>query len=462
MDNFTKRNFKKPDSNDLDLYFKANEDYIKLEKELPIPTQKIPTGYNTNQMINHGYTYFSDMFNKRQLLCLGLLLNEINNIQNKENQFWLQLAFSDMLEMNNMFCRYQSNANKIANLFFNHAYVPITTPVENNVWGAKLGTGTFIKTIEKIIRGKKFNKNMYDITVGKDNKSKYQSIKVENEDVVAEKVVRDFVDLDKGVLLRAGDSRNLDFIPDESVDIILTDPPYGANIMYSQLIDFFHVWNYKSSLAEDLGFTTALSPKTNEIIVDNKGKDYQYYEDGITSVFKEGYRKLKNQGLLIFSFHDKNLESWLSILNSIYSAGFILVQSYPMQSETRTGAHTSNKNSIGIDIMLVCKKIQNKRGKELKITKPMINVINTEIENKLRRLESSEAEITLRDIENIAIAEIFKIFSDYSIFDKGFKKEIIIFLEDYIKTLEDNFSDIEIAKVRSGWWSELYRKKWDI
>ena len=125
-----------------------------LEKELPIPQQLIPVGYNTNQILNHGYRKFMDLFNERQLLCLGLLLKEINSVENKNTQLWLQLAFSGMLEMNNMFCRYQTNAFKICNIFFNHAYVPITMPVENCVWGALLGTGTFTKTIQKILKGK--------------------------------------------------------------------------------------------------------------------------------------------------------------------------------------------------------------------------------------------------------------------------------------------------------------------
>lgn len=46
----------------------------------------------------------------------------------------------------------------------------------------------------------------------------------------------------------------------------------------------------------------------------------------------------------------------MSILNSVDEAGFVLTKSYPLHSETRTGAHTSNKNSIALDIMLICKK----------------------------------------------------------------------------------------------------------
>ncbi len=456
------RHFKKPDIDDLNLYKKAQKDYKKIKDTLPIPTQKIPKGYNTNQMINHGYNHFSDMFNNRQLLTLGLLMKTINELENKESQFWCQLAFSDMLEMNNMFCRYQASANKIGNIFFNHAYVPITMPVENNVWGTKLGTGTFIKTIEKIIRGKKFNTDMYDIDAEKGKDDKYKSIKKFNEDKVEMKIINTVDELSEGCLLRSGDSRNLDFIPDKSVDLVLTDPPYGANIMYSELIDFFHVWNYRSSLAKELGFTSELSPKTDEIIMNKRDKDYDYYEDGITSVFKETFNKLKEDGLLVFSFHDKSLESWLSILNGIYESGFILTKAYPMQSESRTGAHTSNKNSISIDIMLVCKKKESSKDKKLDLNNRLIENINQSVREKLRRLERVGAELTLPDIENIAIAELFTEIQEYNIYDQGFDSSLINFMKKYINKLEENFEEIEITKIRSGWWSELYKKKWDV
>lgn len=187
---------------------------------------------------------------------------------------------------------------------------------------------------------------------------RYQSIKILSEDTISAVPETNISKLDPvHPVLRCSDSRDLSFIPDESVDIVLTDPPYGANIMYSELIDFFHVWNYQSSISEQIGFTTELSPKNNEIIVNSvAGKDLKYYQDGITSVFSECCKKVKKEGYLVFSFHDNSFDSWLAVLNSIYTSGFALVKCFPVQSEARTGAHTSNKNSICIDIILISKK----------------------------------------------------------------------------------------------------------
>lgn len=460
--------YKSPDEDDERLFRKAKKDFSMLEKELPIPDQLIPEGYNTNQIRNHRYRKFRDLFNDRQLLCLGLLLQEINNVENKNVQLWLQLAFSGMLEMNNMFCRYQQNAYKICNIFFNHAYVPITMPVENCVWGAKLGTGTFDKTIQKILRGKKFNKHIYDLSAKKSANGRYDSIQVENGDTVEAIPVTDYANIDgKHPVLRCSDSRKLDFIPDESVDMVLTDPPYGANVMYSELIDFFHVWNYQSSIAKEIGFTEPVSPKTEEIIVNPiAGKDFEYYQTGITAVFTECHKKVKKDGYLVFSFHDKSLDSWLAILESIYSAGFCLKKCYPVQAETRTGAHTSNKNSIGIDLMLVCQKVSEMSSQMTIITEEIVeNAIATTRDfliNTLEKFQKVEAEFTVPDIQNIAIAEFFAALGKNYLSDMTSKHLVLSKLQIFLDNIEEVAGDFEITKKRNGWWSELYRQKWNI
>lgn len=457
--------YKRIEKADEDLYEKACKKYEDIKDTLPIPDQRIPVGYNTNQIINHGYEKFSDLFNTRQLLGLGILLKEINELEDDEAKFWLQLAFSGMLEMNNMFCRYQANAYKICNIFFNHAYVPITMPVENNIWGTKLGTGNFVKTIDKIIRGKKFCSDIYDISTI-EKKGKIEVEKVYSREKVRTHPVNEWKLLNsEQPLLTCGDSSNLEWIPDDSIDIVLTDPPFGANVMYSELIDFFHVWNYKSSLSNKLGFTQPLSPKEAEIIVNSvQGKTQGDYQRGLTKVFSECNKKLHSNGYLIFSFHDKSIESWMSILNSVDEAGFVLVKSYPLHSETRTGAHTSNKNSIALDIMLICKKKKNEYNNMLNNEKQQVLIKNAyqRTASIMDRLVKINAEITIPDIENIFISEYFSLASVKEIDYKCLLKYGLDDMRTCINNLQEYFSKYEISKKRSGWWSELYKNKWEM
>lgn len=457
--------YKRVEEYDENLYEQACSKFDDVKDLLPIPNQKIPRGYNTNQILNHGYKYFSELFNKRQLLCLGVLLQEINNLSDKQSQFWLQLAFSGMLEMNNMFCRYQANAYKICNIFFNHAYVPITMPVENNVWGAKLGTGNFVKTIEKIIRGKKFCKKIYDISTYSSG-DKIEVKKIFSSEQVQTEPINNIQELTTNhPLLHCGDSRNLSFIPDKSVDAVLTDPPFAANVMYSELIDFFHVWNYYSSIGRELGFTKPLSPKDEEIIVNSvQNKTQKEYSDGLQAIFTECYRVIKDIGYLIFSFHDKNVDSWVSLLKSIDGAGFALQKIYPLHSETRTGAHTSNKNSIALDIMLICKKktlfpfncdYKHKR-------KQIFDYMYNQVEICLNRLTAVNAEITALDIKNILISCFFSACTSENVALASVIKHGIDDLKQAVADIEMNFDIYTISTKRSGWWSNLFKEKWAV
>ena len=456
--------YKKADRADIDLYESACAVYEKVKNTLPIPEQEIPNGYNTNQIINHGYKKFNELFNKRQLLGLGILLKSINEIEDKSVSFWMQLAFSGMLEMNNMFCRYQANASKISNLFFNHAYVPITMPVENNIWGTKLGTGNFDKTIDKIIRGKKFCTNMYDISTIRKN-GKFDTLKIYSNEKVSEKVVDNYNDLKVGSpLLLCKDSSKLDELPNNTVDVVLTDPPFGANVMYSELIDFFHVWNTKSNLAKDLGFSMDLSPKEEEIIVNEvRNKNQESYENGLIGVFTEMHRVLKDDGYLIFSFHDKSLNSWLSMFNSIYKSGFYVAQTYPVHAESRTGAHTSNKNSIVFDIMIICRKYKNtEKGIYVQSKEDILENSFKITENFVSRLKSVDAEVTIPDIENIFISQFLCQIEKYNI---DYLSNYVDIANDIAKAMvkiDRYFENYEISKKRNGWWSELYKDMWSL
>lgn len=457
------KGYKKITDKDISLYNQAKKEYRKIKNTLPIPHQKIPEGYNTNQILNHGYYYFKDLFNERQLLSLGILLKEIEKFD-EDVKIWLLLAFSDSLEMNNMFCRYQKNAFKIGNVFFNHAYVPITMPVENNVWGAEFGTGTFLKTIRKIIRGKQFNKNIYDVHAVPNKSMKgpeFKSEKVFSENKVVSEITSSIENLTiNKALLTTGDSQDLNHIPNESVDVVLTDPPYGSNVMYSELIDFFHVWLHKSSYAKANGFSEPLSPKVEEILVNKaSNKTYEDYENGLTKVFKESNRVMKEESYLVFSFHDKDLESWYSVISSLINSEFKLVEAYPMHSETRTGSHTSNKNSIAFDIFLICKKNNNGMHKEelskeniIKLEKKALNRTSKFIE----RLFKVDAELTLPDIENIFLSQFFSHAFDLNI-EKHISSTILVeLLADTLKELE-NVYDNYIVEKRVGWWSELHK-----
>jgi putative DNA methylase len=64
----------------------------------------------------------------------------------------------------------------------------------------------------------------------------------------------------------------LDHISDASVDAVVMDPPYGANVMYAELSDFFYVWLKRTAgLVMPELFTRYLTDKAGEAVA-NKAK----------------------------------------------------------------------------------------------------------------------------------------------------------------------------------------------
>ena len=156
----------------------------------------------------------------------------------------------------------------------------------------------------------------------------------------------------------------------------------------------------------------------------------------------------------------------MAVLESIYSAGFYLKKCYPVQAETRTGAHTSNKNSIGIDLMLICQKVTAKDEQMTLLLEDAIDqaILETRkyLVSQLERFQRVEAEFTIPDIQNMAIAKFFVELKVYYLLNDDSKRITIEKLQYFLDNIKDVAGKFEITKKRNGWWSELYRQKWNI
>jgi len=333
------RFFKKVDREDIKLWEEAKNKFMKEKGNLLLPPQQIPAeGRSDPRPLNHGYTRFQDLFNERQLLCLSYLLERILDIPNKNIREFMLLAFSDCLDSNNMFCKYESRWNKISLFFGLHAYHPIERPTENNPWGGKYGRGTFLKCFEKLRRGKEYCKKVGPI-----------------EGLIVESF-EELLKTERSALLRCQTGEDLSFIPDKSVDTVITDPPYFDNIQYSELADFFYVWLHLGLRDFYPWFNPANSSHPQEIVQNEKiGKTLEFFREGLTRVFSECHRVLKDDGLLIFTFHHNKLWAWETIGRILLDSGFYISSTPIVRSEGKSGFH-SGRGNIRYDCVFVCRK----------------------------------------------------------------------------------------------------------
>ncbi|MDH7486175.1 MAG: DNA methyltransferase [Anaerolineae bacterium] len=349
------RGYKRADRADHDLFDEAQARFEALRETLLFPRQHIPSdGRSDPRPVNHGYTHFWHLFNSRQLLCLSFLLEGILAEPDRNLRELLLLAFSDALDSNNMFCKYEIDYHKISLLFGLHAYHPIERPTENNVWGTRYGRGTFKRCYEKVRRGKAYSVRVYERAF--DDQGPHGVITGER---IEGSLVKAFDELLAGqgkALLRCADSSSLAFVPDESVDAVITDPPYFANVMYSELADFFYVW-LRLGLANDYAWFQPEHSRREEELVQNvkEGKGEYDFTSGLTSIWQECHRVLKDDGMLAFTFHHSEVSAWAAVGRSLLDAGFVVTAAPFVRSEGKSGFHSETGN-IKYDVILVCRK----------------------------------------------------------------------------------------------------------
>ena len=110
-----------------------------------------------------------------------------------------------------------------------------------------------------------------------------------------------------------------DQVPDESVDYIFTDPPYGGQIQY---LEMFTIW---SAWVGGPGGPSTKMRFADEITVNaQQHKDTLRYNQMMTAAFGECYRALKPKRWMHVTFHHTDVSTFTSIVEAAQTAGFML------------------------------------------------------------------------------------------------------------------------------------------
>lgn len=102
-------------------------------------------------------------------------------------------------------------------------------------------------------------------------------------------------------------------VPNDSIDYIFTDPPFGYNINYSELSFLWESW------------LNILTNNEQEAIMSKfQKKGLLEYQDLMYRSFKEYYRALKPNRWITIEFHNSQNSVWNAIREAISRAGFII------------------------------------------------------------------------------------------------------------------------------------------
>jgi adenine-specific DNA methylase len=155
-------------------------------------------------------------------------------------------------------------------------------------------------------------------------------------------------------------------LPDDTVDAVVTDPPYYAAIPYADLSDFFYSWLKRSvgHLYPDL-FSADLSPKDDECVSLShraamyRNKDSTWFEQTMTKACAENRRIAKPAGIGVFVFANKETAGWEAMLGALIGSGWIITGSWPVDTEMGNRLRAQNSAALASSVHLVCRPREN-------------------------------------------------------------------------------------------------------
>lgn len=141
-------------------------------------------------------------------------------------------------------------------------------------------------------------------------------------------------------IISLGSSTHL-LIPDETVDYVFIDPPFGDNLMYSELSFIWEAW---------------LKCKTNNgeeaIINSSQNKGLLEYQRLITECFREFYRVLKPGRWMTVEFHNSKNAVWNAIQEALLQAGFIVADVRTLDKQQGSFKQVNNVTAVKQDLII--------------------------------------------------------------------------------------------------------------
>lgn len=315
------------------------------------PRAELPRTYMTHQanfaLPEQGYTHWYKMFSTRQLLVHASLLRAIVSARSSEHVREQGLgAFQQYLRNQNTFAFWNISADKLEPFFSNSNYAPKDRFVENGAFTA-VGRGNWLSCAEGVVEGAQWSAEPWEVAPP-DMRASQGSNRIQLNDPVQ-----------PGGELVCGSSSEMTFA--DPFDLVITDPPFGDNLYYSDLANFFYAWlrlplrRTYPGLFEPLTTPSAQEALKPRWLSDADGD--QYYYDRLTPCWVEVCRLMKDGGLLAFTFHHSEDGQWEIVLRSLFDAGMYLEATYPIASDEMKGEGGQfGAKGTEYDIIHVCRK----------------------------------------------------------------------------------------------------------
>jgi len=303
----------------------------------PMPNEALPSRNTLGLRVpNYGVRVWSDLFSQRQNCALISLVGLLHTHADRASPLRraLALAISRTADYCSANCSLHVGRDVVRNTWARNALPIVWDFYESNPFGE--GSGNYSGALDWIAR------------------------------VVAHTALPAG---NKGSVEQADAAESP--LPDQTSSVWFTDPPYYSAIGYAESSDFFYAW-LKRALAESAFAEnpfepgSPVTPKAREIIQDDTfelvyktKKDATFFESKMFTVFSEGRRVTRDDGIASVVFAHKTTEGWEALLGAILRARWTVTGSWPIQTEMEnkvSGSQAGDKKAMLLaSVHLICR-----------------------------------------------------------------------------------------------------------
>lgn len=268
-----------------------------------IPSNKIEEGEKTNELIRtRGWKYWSNLFNPRQLLTLGLFMENIDYLIEDNKHFGVigLLGINKLVDFNSKLSNWASSVDIGVNTFYNQAF--------NTLFNYSTRACSTLYTVW-----------MFNISVNT---------------FVSENVIE------------VGDARNIN----NKCDIWITDPPYADAVNYHELSELFLAWDYK--LIKKI-FPNWYSDSKRILAIKGKGASFN---ESMIEVYSNLEKNMPYNGMQVVMFTHQDVKVWAELALILWASRLQVTAAWNIATETESGGLKEGGNYVKGTVILVLRK----------------------------------------------------------------------------------------------------------
>lgn len=341
----TERYYTAPTKEDL----KREEKVVELLKERfkewqekgYIPSSRIEEGDETTRLLRErGWTYWHQLFNPRQLLIHGLMVENIYREAKTKNELAVGLlVINKFINWNSKLCMWQNDdthnsmptfSNQALNTLFHYscrAFIPLKQACR-------------IPFIKVNIQGSK--------------------------------------------VVCLCDARQIN----RDVDIWITDPPYADAINYHELSEFFLAWDKKMLL--DI-FPDWYADSKRALAVKGTGESFN---QSMVEIYRNLAEHMPDDGMQIVMFTHQNVGVWADLALILWAAGLKVTAAWNIATETEAGGLKEGNYVKGTVLLVLCKQTSEETA--------YLDELYPEIEMEVKRQIDSMRELDDKEDPNFS------------------------------------------------------------